>query len=212
MRGYFAGNSKVKFGERLYGGAEPRILEIILTKGSKVLERRRERCHSALGNYVALLASHYGHAIFCVRTTDGSKKCGYFYDYWCNYGYNHYMHAGAGDNDDSYGLVVGTGTKPVEYEDYNLESKIPHGTGTGYLDYDAVVVEGPVEVNGKYAINYSRAFYNAADEPITVRETGIVFAVQSIGKVLLFRDVLDTPVTIDPGVTSTIRYVITVYV
>lgn len=196
--------------ERFCEGVEPRILEIILTKGSKVIERRRERCHSALGNYVALLASHYGHAKFCVRTTDGSKVCAYFLDY---YGAGTArMTAGAGDNDDSYGLVVGTGTKPVEYEDYNLESKIPHGTGTGYLDYEAVTVEGPVEVNGKYAINYSRGFHNAADESITVKETGIVFYVSGVGRVLLFRDVLDTPVTIDPGVTSTIRYVITAYV
>jgi len=48
----------------------------------------------------------------------------------------------AGDDDPSFGIVVGSGTTPVTLTQYALASQIAHGTGAGQLDYNAVSGEG----------------------------------------------------------------------
>jgi len=46
-----------------------------------------------------------------------------------------YMNANAVDDDDDFGLVVGTGETAVALADYKLETKIVHGVGAGQPYY-----------------------------------------------------------------------------
>jgi hypothetical protein len=119
----------------------------------------------------------------------------------------------APDNDDTYGIVVGTGTAPVTPTDYMLASKIPHGTGSGQLDYDTHTIASSYTSSSSYA-EISRVFVNKSGSDVVVREVGLIAwnyfkdtsAVRNNVKFLVARDVLPSPVTVKNLGSLTVRY------
>jgi len=116
----------------------------------------------------------------------------------------------AGDNDDSFGIVVGSGSAPVSPYDYNLASKIPHGTGTGQLDYDTHSTISSYGGSSSY-VEISRTFVNKSGSDVVVREVGLVgcsfHSYQDIYyKFMVARDVLPNPVTVKPLASLIVRY------
>lgn len=78
---------------------------------------------------------------------------------------------GAGDLDR--GVFVGTGTTPVEYDDYALETKIQNGAGAGQLQHgDGGIAEIAVAAN-RINLTISRNFTNASGGEIIINEIGI---------------------------------------
>jgi len=116
----------------------------------------------------------------------------------------------AGDNDDSYGILVGSGSTPVSPSDYALASKIPHGTGSGQLDYDTHnVLSGYGDTSGYVEIY--RSFVNKSGGDVVVREVGLVArsidgAVPSDVRYLIARDLLPSPITVKPLGSLTVKY------
>lgn len=109
------------------------------------------------------------------------------YDLWCNW-------------------VVGSGTTPVSLEDYCLESEITT------LSCSAVNVSYD-PVNG--TVTYDKIMKNTSSEAITVSEIGIVSPMRyytaanstntgTVFPVLVYREVLDTPITAAAGETFTV--------
>jgi VIT1/CCC1 family predicted Fe2+/Mn2+ transporter len=117
----------------------------------------------------------------------------------------------AGDNDDSYGILVGSGSDPVSPTDYRLASKISHGTSMGQLDYETHSVVSSYSDTSSY-VEFSRAFVNKTSSDIIVREVGIAAHSYSsvVGpvdtKYLIVRDVLPAPVKVKPLGSLTVRY------
>jgi hypothetical protein len=119
----------------------------------------------------------------------------------------------AADNDDSYGVVVGSGTATVTPTDYNLASKIPHGTGSGQLDYDTHTVASSYTSSSSY-VEISRVFVNRSGGDVVVREVGLIArnyfkddsAVRNDVKYLIARDVLPSPVRVKNLGSLTVRY------
>jgi hypothetical protein len=119
----------------------------------------------------------------------------------------------AADNDDSYGIVVGSGSTPVSPTDYSLASKISHGTGAGQLDYDVHTVTTSYSSTSSY-VEISRVFVNKSNSDVIVREVGLMArnywkdfgAVRNDVKFLIARDVLPTPVIVKPLGSLTVRY------
>jgi hypothetical protein len=116
----------------------------------------------------------------------------------------------AGDNDDSYGIQVGSGSDPVSYNDYKLASKISHGTSTGQLDYETQSVVSSYSDTSSY-IEISRSFINKTSSDVIVREVGLVARSWDTGrgvdtKFLVVRDVLPAPVKVKPLGSLTVRY------
>jgi hypothetical protein len=119
----------------------------------------------------------------------------------------------AADNDDSYGVVVGTGTATVTPTDYKLASQIPHGTGSGQLDYDTHTVASSYSSSSSY-IEISRVFVNRSGSDVVVREVGLMArnyfrdstAVINDVKFLIARDVLPSPVRVKNLGSLTVRY------
>jgi hypothetical protein len=117
------------------------------------------------------------------------------------------------DNDDSYGIVVGTGTATVTPTDYSLASKIPHGTGSGQLDYDTHTVASSYSSSSSY-VEISRVFVNRSGGDVVVREVGLMArnyfkdygAVRNDVKYLIARDVLPSPVRVKNLGSLTVRY------
>jgi len=116
---------------------------------------------------------------------------------------NWWCHLMAPKEDDSYGIVVGLGTRAVAIDDYNLESKIPHGTTAGKLYYydvksEAVSVEGSVM---KFKVK--RFFDEHAGSSVNVNEVGLIAFHRCTDdngdtqiKFLIARDVLPSTVTV----------------
>ena len=135
------------------------------------------------------------------------------------------MGALAADNVDTYGIVVGSGTSPVNLNTYALSSKIAHGTGSGQLDYDAVTVEAlgldtsvspPV-----YRIRILRSFKNLSGGSISIAEVGLIarsywayyYTTEGVDNdvvYLIARDVLPTTYVVPNGGSATVAIVVEV--
>ena len=100
-------------------------------------------------------------------------------------------------------IVVGTGTTSPTRTDYKLESKIPHGTGTGQLIYKA----GETIIGDDY-IELRRTFENQSGNDITINEVGILVhcvAADGVDKRVLIARSLFT-LTIPNTALATIYY------
>ena len=76
--------------------------------------------------------------------------------------------ADAPEGDGTYGIQVGTGTTEPTRDDYKLESKITHGTGSGQLYYYACTF-----VQGSDYVEVRRTFANQSGADITINEVGL---------------------------------------
>jgi hypothetical protein len=123
----------------------------------------------------------------------------------------------APDNDDSFGIVVGSGSASVSPTDYRLVSKISHGTGSGQLDHDTHATTTSFSSTSSY-IELARTFVNRSSGDVVVREVGIMArsfwknsgsVIGNDVKYLIARDVLPSPVTVKPLGVLVVRYRIT---
>jgi len=121
--------------------------------------------------------------------------------------------ASAADNDDSYGIVVGSGVTPVSPTDYMLAAKISHGTGSGQLDYDTHTILTSYTSTSSY-IEISRVFVNRSGADVVVREVGLIvrnywksrYNLEKDVKFLIARDVLPSPTTVKNLGSLNVRY------
>jgi len=204
----------------------------VYDRNGKLISKHRQECKSLLANFIrilrGMLLAKGGYALYgtegvkascIVKKYDGSSA-----DAWTEY-YGEYkigggtpMGAKAPDNDDSYGIMVGTGTTVVGIDDYTLESKISHGTGSGQLDYDTHTIN-KYEESGKVRIEITRTFKNVSGATITVKEVGLGVrnywkcedGVRNDLKFLIVRDLLDTPRDVPDGGSLTVKITIIVH-
>lgn len=115
------------------------------------------------------------------------------------------------ENSDWWALAIGSGSTSPTKSDYKLENWIPTSKvkfvssrvtqNKNYLDVD----EPP-----EFIFNYATTYKNVSSDPVTVSEIGLVvgtwnWALTTGGsndkkvKFLLARNVLDNPITIQPG-------------
>jgi len=211
----------------------------VFDRDGRVLQRGRHPMRSLLANFVRALnglAKASGGASPTVSTVyasapvvdvNGSTQSIYT-EWYKGYGTSNGtpLALKAGDNDDSYGIVVGSGTRPVAINDYSLASKISHGSGSGQLDYDPTTAFISVDTSVSPPVAYiviSRVFNNVSDSPITISEVGLVarsywFLTTSTGapvtdqdvKYLIARDVLPTQYTVPPNASANVRITIKV--
>lgn len=103
-------------------------------------------------------------------------------------------------------FILGSGTTPVKGSDYQVEQEIVDG-----LALEGVTVS--IDDDTK-TVTYRKTVRNTSDQEITVREVGLtggVFVANGSSgsrQVLIYREVLEAPVTIAPGDSATFRIVI----
>jgi hypothetical protein len=76
-------------------------------------------------------------------------------------------------SDDTYGIVVGTGTNAPTNADYSMQTKIANGTSTCQLQYQACSVGRGLVVGANVDLVMSRLFINTSGSTITLKEIGI---------------------------------------
>jgi hypothetical protein len=198
-----------KDGERIYR-LETRS-KSFLQNFAKVFGKMLEAPGGAPLSYSGTVASA------TVLNTAGSSASAWteWYDTGAAYYYSGGTPMGmsAPDNDDSFGVVVGSGTASVSPTDYALAAKIGHGTGAGQLDYGPATVTSSYGATSSYA-EIARTFLNTSGSDVTVREVGIVArsywkdggVIVGDVKYLIARDILPSPVKVPNLGTLTVRY------
>jgi hypothetical protein len=130
----------------------------------------------------------------------------------------------APDDDDTYGIVVGTGTLELSLDQYAPASKIAHGTGSGQLDYGLSSYEDLGLDTGVtppvYRFRITRTFSNLSGAAININEVCLFArsywkyssATSNDVKYMIARDVLSTTYTVPNGGTATVAVTVEVVV
>ena len=149
-------------------------------------------------NFYAILATQMEHVNgkYDVTRTDGTVVKSEHYSY--NFAAN------APEGDDTYGIQVGTGTTEPTRDNYRLEHKITHGTGSGQLYYYACTF-----VQGDDYVEVRRTFANQSGADITINEVGLAVVFYSytdsaMKKALIARSLFT--ITIPDGGSATLYY------
>lgn len=98
-------------------------------------------------------------------------------------------------NGSGYSFYVGAGTTEPQVTDYCLENPINKSS----LSYTDIFKEKYFDSNGKLVVRLSRQFTNVTNERITISELAVTFGKGSGYPILLAREVLDLPITVEPG-------------
>jgi hypothetical protein len=178
---------------------------------------KRQLSRSFVRNLLALLGGWFSAGGFYI-TNNQPISDGYepvrLTDSRQSVAYRSIIIANAPAGNDTFGIVVGSGSAPVGWSDYNLASKTPHSS-TG-LAYGSSTYTGITDEPNGGLFRIVRTFTNNGATPVTITEVGLVLGIHSTNPllypapVLIARDLLSTPVTIAPNATATIRYIIRV--
>lgn len=110
------------------------------------------------------------------------------------------------------GVQVGTGTTPVAREDFNLETSIVNGSGSGQLTFTTLgILTKAAAVTGGYRIILERSFNNDSGGDITINEVGIIVVSRlssgsPVFSPLILRDIISPGHTVVNGGAVIVRY------
>jgi len=169
---------------------------------------------SFVKNFTLFLMSKIGNRAVTVVDVDGVEheiNFGYLRlrqpaRYWQSYEVLIFEQCDAPENDDTFGILVGSGTTPVSPNDYRLEN--PYTSDV--VAYSSCMVSQVTVSDNTMKFTFARPIINTSQDSITINETGIVMWVRryirdSYGvrldvnfKMLIARDVLQNPVTLNP--------------
>jgi len=188
----------------------------------KTIKYRRYRSDSFVGNLLKIISYMFGNTTtfsqsdivnsinipttYRLRNTSGTT-----YQYMPAWVANP-LEASAGN--DTLGIVVGSGSTAVTLNDYNLVSKIPHGTTAGRLAYGASTVQNmDVSDPTLWTFKITRTFTNSSGAPIDIREIGLIGTYLRISgtllttdKVMIARDALSSSITVQPNDQVLVQY------
>ena len=192
---------------------------IVKDKDGKVIKKYKQKSHSPTANFIFLMLpitfyNNLGNAL-AITTVSGST-INYFpntetYNYTIIYpnnlnNYNTYL----------VNIIVGSGSQSNPYNAINLNAPISNGSGTGQLLYSPPNIPTGITISGNQAyFIVSQSLTNQSGETITISEIGIITSIgiqynydASIygGNVLVWYDILSSPISIDNGQSATIYY------
>lgn len=164
----------------------------VINEENNLVTEMYKKSDSFVRNFILLLQAAVNNTAVSVTDTSGtSRSCLGFNCTISTYGVT------------NSGIIVGTGTNPVSASDYNLQSQ------DLTLEYAPHLVSQPASpiINGGYIESniIIRSFNNKTATPVNISELGIVVT-SSTYKVLILRDLLETPVTVNPNQTLLASY------
>jgi len=118
-----------------------------------------------------------------------------------------YFRTDAALTNDTYGVIVGSGTDALDVTDFAVSSKISHGLTDGKLAYGAVTFINPVSVGGTMSFGIKRTFTNNSDDLIVPNEAAVYGYGDGTNRVMIIRTLLDGTVMLN-GSTLSLTYTI----
>ena len=114
-------------------------------------------------------------------------------------------------NDDTQGILVGTGATAESTSDYAMDTIINDGSAAGELVYSAMSTVG---FSGDKKTTQTRYFTNESGGSIVVAEVGLVYAITysagTLYDILMARDVLSSTITVADTEVLKVEYTVTV--
>lgn len=156
---------------------------------------------------IQFLENFYGMALGGVYTAtdvDGAES-NYTYDDWET---TKVFSLDGPVNDDTFGVVIGTGDTAETNTDYALETQLTEGVGAGNITHGAVVFTGTAVVGANVDLEVKRAFTNATGSTITVKEAGLYVITFDTYFFCIVRDVLAASVELPDNCSLTVLYTI----
>ena len=161
--------------------------EICLFNPEKELVKElRGNINSLLKNYYSAFYAQLRGGNSDVKTTDGSLKTFDSTPYaWCNAGkinISHVFAVDAPEEDESYGILIGTSDAAVTPDDYNLGAQFS-------CWHSAVFLSDIYEEAGSLSLDITRTFVNDNIDTV-IKEFGLVAKAYGVGSALVLRDVI----------------------
>lgn len=175
------------------------------SKGKRVKSTRPKKCHSWVKAGLQILYMNTGLTVQTMKQVDTTTAA--YASYWGVAG-THYFNVNATSGSALAGVVVGTGTNAVSFNDYCLQTLIAHGTGSGQLQYGTVSFGTPTTTSTTTDMRITRVFTNGSAGSITVNEIGLI-SYYSTREFLIIRDIVSPGVAIGVGESMTLNYIIT---
>jgi len=183
------------------------------TKTGKVIRRTRKRlCHSFVLQFLQLFEVSIRHAFAVAGDIISIKDTGNVarsiqastlplaYATWA---------IDCPEDDDTYGIVVGSDNTAEANTDYKIITQIADGAAAGELDYSAHTFTTSAEVGANVDLKIQRPFINNSGGNVTIEEAGIYTEHNDTSAAARFfcivRDTTGT-VTVADGQTATISF------
>jgi hypothetical protein len=197
---------------------------VVRDSEGKVVKVHRQRSHSPTANFIGLMLPLTYFVVtgnsYTIKTTGGST---YNYKPAISATVACISYPNSANNYPSYIVMiqVGSGQQSNPYSAYSLAAPIANGTGQGQLVYGQPSVPPNITVSGSEAyLTISQTFNNNSGGTVTITEVGIVTqiafgasysnVVTFSGNVLVWYDVLSSPISVPNGGSVTIYYTFTV--
>ncbi len=105
-----------------------------------------------------------------------------------------------------FGLCLGSGSTPVTYDDYTMDTLITSGLSLVNVNGTLTQSSRYDPVTHKYSSVRSFTINNTSASPITISEFGITARYDYSYAALIYREVLATPVTLNPAESVIIEF------
>jgi len=190
---------KIQDALKLHNNIDIRLTITVKDKDGKIIKVHKQKSHSFVANFLNILGNQFyniynnNNAIYNVTNTSGSEG-----------EMNYAMNMNDSSNDSTYGIIIGTGKTAPAPGDYEMESQITNGTGSGQMQYGSHTFNpssGTVNISSSTSsFQISRQFTNNSGSSITVSEVGIIinapFTNGTVVQVLIVHDLLSSPITV----------------
>jgi hypothetical protein len=193
---------------------------VVRDKDGKVTKIYRQRSHSPTSNFIYLLlpTSYYNMTGQTVTITNinGTSNS------WATFK-GPISYPNTATNNPSYLLMiqVGSGQQANPATATKLAAPISNGSGAGQLVYGQPSVSTNITASGSSVYFYiSQTLNNLSGATITITEVGIVTQIQvngtgcgytvNLGPLLMWYDVISSPISVSNGGSVTIYYTFTV--
>lgn len=196
------------------------MLEIkVIDKNGNIIKIHKQHSHSFVENFLLLQANiwsnSYGNYSYNYNFIDISGTSTNLNNNTSGItSFSQFEAMNAPQNNNSYGIVVGTGTTPPTPSDYKLESQITNGTGEDQLGYGSMSFSTITLSGNTSSISISRTFSNNSGATITITEVGIIISLLNSNStqdyVLIAHDLLSSAISVSNGNTLTINYTISI--
>jgi len=185
-------------------GLKAKILVKVKDENEKVVSEKIYPANSFLLNFMRMLYSVFTASSIKAKDTEGNDVDMHFTEVQVSKSYEiefrtisktanlSGFHAWAIKEDDSHGILIGTGTKTISPDDYKLESQIPNGIDLGKMLYLSSEIKNVQVVGNSAHVELKRTFLNYSGDKITVTEVGL--AVRQFSpetNILVIRDVVE---------------------
>jgi hypothetical protein len=197
---------------------------VVRDSEGKLVKVHRQRSHSPTANFIGFMLPITYFAVtgntYTIKTTGGST---YSYQPLNNNNNPCISYPNGAHSFPSYIVMiqVGSGQQSNPYTAYSLAAPIANGSGTGQLVYGQPMTPSNITISGSSAyFAISQAFNNNSGGTVTITEVGIVTQIvlaasvnsssSFSGNILMWYDVLSSPISVPNGGSVTIYYTFTV--